>query len=115
VISAPTNRFILIGRERERQHGLIQRLHVARATSRTTRIGVCSAECSRGARGLQKVSSVERGQRDGLLVVIEHAMNQVEYDGAELYELELTREELVRDKVVLDVFVVVLEQVDADE
>lgn len=50
-----------------------------------------------------------------LFVKSQNTANQMQNDGAYLNELQLTREQLVRDEIVLDVPVVVLEQIDADE
>lgn len=98
VISAPTDRPILIGREVKRMQSLI---------------GIAEqAEVNSG--GVLNASGLDTTSR-GLLVKAQYSGDEMQDDGAYLNELQLTREQLVRDEVVTHVSVIVLEQIDADE
>ncbi|RNA21476.1 hypothetical protein BpHYR1_024859, partial [Brachionus plicatilis] len=95
----PADRSVPVRRERQRQHGWIERVaeQVGPLIAKTI-------ECVRNG-----------GQSGGFAVEHDQSMDQIEQNGAYLHQLELAREQFIGDKVVLDVFVVVFEQVDANE
>lgn len=99
VISTPTNRSKLVGREVKRTERLIGIAEKAEIISHGSVLDTRALHTPTGH----------------FLIEAENVAHEMQYNGAYLNELQLTREQLVRDEIVLDISVVVLEQIDADE